>query len=109
MSSVKKIAVILLIVSLILIQVMNPVVRAEEINFNNLFGNEITDNEGNGSDLNVPANNAVENNTPVENTANTNNTTLPKTGANENILIALIGVCIISSVYAYKKVKEYNM
>lgn len=116
MSGMKKMAVIFVIVALILLQVMNPVVKAEELDLGNLFGNEITDNDGNGSDLNVPANNTVENNIPVNNATvdntpnkNTNNTTLPKTGANENMLIVLISVCVISSIYAYKKVKEYNV
>ena len=50
-------------------------------------------------------------NNKVNNVVNnkTNNTTLPKTGTSENVLIALMAICVISSVYAYKKVKEYNM
>ena len=116
-SKVKKIASILLIVGLICIKLINPTVNAEEIDINSLFGNEI----GNGSDLNTQQENIVENtaNKQVQNTTNnqvnnvvnnkTNNTTLPKTGTSENVLIALMVICIVSSVYAYKKVKEYNM
>lgn len=119
-SRIKKILVLLVIVGLIFIQILNPRVNAEGINVNDIFGNEITDEEGNGSDLNKTSNdttldNAVNDatnktNNTVNNTTNTtNNTTLPKTGTSENVLIVLIGVCAISGVYAYKKVKEYNM
>lgn len=131
-SRIKKILVLLLIIGLIFIQVLNPKVHAEGLDINNLFGNEITDEEGNGSDLNNVENNVVANNTVNNNTSlnsilsnntvanntttnntttnnTTNNTTLPKTGTSENILISLMVICAISGVYAYKKVKEYNM
>lgn len=47
-------------------------------------------------------------NTTVNKTTNTNKT-LPKTGTNENIIIGLMVVCTLAGVYAFKKVKDYNM
>lgn len=123
-SKVKKIAILSLIIGLIFIQVLNPKVNAEALDFNNLFGNQMGNEIGNHNNLtleNNTANNAVNNqvnnttNRTVNNTINkvvnnnTNKTTLPKTGANENILITLMVICAISGVYAYRKVKEYNM
>lgn len=129
-SRIKKIIVLLVIIGLIFIQILNPKVNAEGIDINNIFGNEITDDEGNGSDLNNAVNNTsldnivneaanntsnnatnnVVNNTTKNTTNNTsNNSTLPKTGTSENVLLLLMGICAISGIYAYKKVKEYNM
>lgn len=116
-SKVKKIAVLLLIIGLIFIQVLNPRVNATSFDLNSLLGNEMGNQIGDDGNVtvggnNTVENNAIENNTSVNNTSvNTqkNNTTLPQAGANENMIIALIVICAISGVYAYKKVKEYNM
>ncbi len=70
------------------------------------------------SDLNEPiiepTQNNVENN--VEKPINTNNdnsiandSKLPQTGvASDTTLFIFIGICILSSVYAYVKIKKYN-
>lgn len=56
---------------------------------------------------NVTAANTTPNN--VNNTSSYNNTNLPKTGAEDYTAVYLIaGVCLVSAVYAYKKVKEYK-
>lgn len=52
--------------------------------------------------------------TPTNNTSyrtNTNtNTTLPKTGVNDGYVVAiLVTVCAISAIYAYKKIRDYNI
>lgn len=41
----------------------------------------------------------------------TNNTeTLPKTGVTDGYVVAiLVTVCAISAIYAYKKIRDYNM
>lgn len=70
------------------------------------------DNIAAGEENNVAENNVVENNV-VENTETNTNvennqpTELVKTGA-EEVSITLVAILAISSVYAYKKVKEYN-
>lgn len=62
---------------------------------------------------NVVANTQNTNlNTVRSNTANNStyqNTTLPKTGSNDFAVIGLAIVCGISAIYAYKKIKDYNM
>lgn len=73
---------------------------------------------------NAPANNtAVANNTATNNSALTstltpttpvNNTStlnqnLPKTGIADNtIVFAVVGVCAVAAIYAYKKVRDYK-
>ncbi len=73
---------------------------------------------------NSPANNAVANNTATNNsalsstltpTSTTNNTTstlnqnLPKTGIADNtIVFAVVGICAVAAIYAYKKVRDYK-
>ena len=43
------------------------------------------------------------------NTANTT-TTLPKTGVADGYVVAiLVGVCAVSAIYAYKKIRDYNV
>ena len=41
---------------------------------------------------------------------NTNTETLPKTGVTDGYVVAiLVTVCAISAIYAYKKIRDYNM
>ena len=110
---IKKIVILSIIIGTIFIQVLNPNVNATDYDFNAMFGNQMGTEIGNHTNLTIENN--TTNNNETDETGNkvvnnsTNKTTLPKTGANENILITLMVVCAISGVYAYKKVKEYNM
>ena len=58
------------------------------------------DNENTGNSLNIPIKDGeVENtNTPTE---------VPDTGL-EDLPWLIIGVCIVSAIFAYKKIKEYK-
>lgn len=54
--------------------------------------------------------------TPTVNTtdtyqnATTNTTTLPKTGENDIYVVSALGlVCVISAVYAYRKIRNFNI
>ncbi len=64
---------------------------------------------------NTPVNNTPVNNTPVKNTPATNiytptNTTkLPQTGIEDYALWLIIPVCIVSALYAFKKIRDYNV
>lgn len=50
----------------------------------------------------------LDNNTNKDNSVG-NNTKLPQTGvASDSILFVFIGICILSSVYAYVKIRKYN-
>ena len=74
-----------------------------------------TTNTANNGTIIVGGNNA-EATTPTVNTTGTYNatanttTTLPKTGENDVYIIGALGiVCVISAVYAYRKIRNYNI
>lgn len=49
-------------------------------------------------------------NTSYRTNTNTNTETLPKTGVTDGYVVAiLVTVCAISAIYAYKKIRDYNM
>ncbi len=118
-NKVTKILVLLLILGLIIIQAcrvgamsIGDIIGDDNTSLNALLGNETNT----GSDLFNDANTATNTSNTATNTTNlisnsTTNTnkTLPKTGTNENIIIGLMVICTIAGVYAFKKVKDYNM
>ena len=55
--------------------------------------------------------NVIQNTTNTSTSYRTNNTeTLPKTGVTDGYVVAiLVTVCAISAIYAYKKIRDYNM
>lgn len=71
---------------------------------------------------NTPANNTATNNTATNSaltstltpTTPANNTStlesnLPKTGIADNtIVFAVVGVCVVAAIYAYRKVRDYK-
>ena len=49
-------------------------------------------------------------NTSTSYRTNNNTETLPKTGVTDGYVVAiLVTVCAISAIYAYKKIRDYNM
>lgn len=49
-------------------------------------------------------------NTNTSYRTNTNTETLPKTGVTDGYVVAILAtVCAISAIYAYKKIRDYNM
>ena len=74
---------------------------------NNTIENNTTTN--NTITNNTTTNNTTTNNTVSTNTAKNNTTnSMPNTGI-ESTSIVIIAICIISAVYAYKKIREYNV
>ena len=121
-SKITKILVLLLIIGLIIMKVFSVGVSASTIDAILSGGNEIEPDENTVNDpagnnvLNDPLNDALANtntntntNTNLTNLNTNNNTSLPKTGTNENIIIGLMVICTAAGIYAFKKVKEYNM
>ena len=50
------------------------------------------------------------NTTDTYQNATTNTTTLPKTGENDIYVVSALGlVCVISAVYAYRKIRNFNI
>ena len=60
--------------------------------------------------INTTTNTNVNTNTNTSYRTNTNTETLPKTGVTDGYVVAiLVTVCAISAIYAYKKIRDYNM
>lgn len=115
--SLLKIFTVIAIIALIMMQLYKIEATSSFQEFlgengenSSLNTNIATNNTANNVDNNV-ANNTANNtvNNTVNNTSNTNNTKLPQTGTNENILIGLIVVFSVVGVYTFKKVRDYNI
>lgn len=119
-NKVVKILILLLVLTLIVIQtcrvgamtidqILGPGNEASDLTENTASNNTATDL------LNTATNttNNTANTTPItsisNNTTTNTNKTLPKTGTNENIIIGLMVICTVAGIYAFKKVKDYNM
>lgn len=60
--------------------------------------------------INTTTNTNVNTNTNTSYRTNKNTETLPKTGVTDGYVVAiLVTVCAISAIYAYKKIRDYNM
>lgn len=111
--------VLVLCVSLIVMLFSTSVMAAEEIDLtetlNNMSNNANTNtnntntNNSNSNRANTNTNNTNNANSNTNNSSIYNNTSLPKTGITDSIPIAVLLVVFgISSVYAYKKIKDYK-
>lgn len=70
-------------------------------NLNITPGNNTTDDENTGNSINIPIKDGELNentNTPTE---------VPNTGL-EDLPWVIIGICAVSAIFAYKKIKEYK-
>lgn len=81
---------------------------------NSASANNANTNTGNTNTNAIASNSSNTNNTNTSNT-NTNNSSvyansnLPSTGIGESLPLALlVVVCVISAIYAYKKIKDYR-
>lgn len=120
MSKMKKIIMLamIMLISFVLV-VMSTTVKATDTtidiggDLNISTGNETTANTANADvtpSINTTGNSDVIQ--PVTNTTEGNSTadTLPQTGVTEDITVMFfIAVCAVSAVYAYKKIRDYNM
>ena len=78
---------------------------------------DITTDDGSANDTATPSVNTETVNTegvqiiqPETNTATNDEGELPQTGVTEDITVMFfIVVCIISAIYAYRKIKDYNV
>lgn len=85
-----------------------PILSGNETDENAITANEIAANQ-------IAANEAATNSQVIQPTTNTagssySNNSLPQTGVTEDITVMFfIIVCVISAIYAYKKIRDYNM
>ncbi len=108
MKMVRKVLSVILIISLLFVVLQTSVLATDDELFQ-----QIQDLVGETNTTNTT--NTTNNVTNIANTTNTTNNTssnetLPKTGITEDYaIIAFAVVCGISAIYAYKKVKNYNI
>ena len=105
MKNSKVIMEIVIIISLLL--ALSTVVLADNTQI--IIGGGST-NTQNDTATNIPNVINTTTNTNTSYRTNTNTETLPKTGVTDGYVVAiLVTVCAISAIYAYKKIRDYNM
>lgn len=120
-SNLIKVVLVLGISLMVMLSTTN--VMAAEVDLTNTLNNSSSDNSSNTNNSNSNSNSSNSNsnrtnNTNTNRTNNTNNTNnssvynntnLPKTGISDSIPVALLLVVFgVSSVYAYKKIRDYK-
>ena len=70
----------------------------------NTTSNSIDNNTSNNT-INNTVNNTTNN---TNNAANNNTVAMPYTGVNNSVIV-IIAVCGVSAIYAYKKIRDYNV
>lgn len=107
----KKIMLVF-IAMIILVMAIMPIVKASDNNPFNILNEDDTNNTQNATNDEKPAANSEKptiNDEP--NTENTNvaENKLPQTGvAEDTTLFVFIGICLVSAIYAYTKIKNYK-
>lgn len=107
----KKIMLVF-IAMIILVMAIMPIVKASENNPFNILNEDDTNNTQNATNDEKPAANSEKptiNDEP--NTENTNvaENKLPQTGvAEDTTLFVFIGICLVSAIYAYTKIRNYK-
>lgn len=118
MSKLKKTAILLIILFLLVVLGINVNATNGDIDLGDLLGNSLS-NETANTELNTTLNETTntETNTqgneiiqPDTNKESTSEKDLPQTGVTEDITVMFfIIVCIIVSIYAYKKIRDYRV
>ena len=107
----KKIMLVF-IAMIIFVMAIMPIVKASENNPFNILNEDDTNNTQNATNDEKPAANSEKptiNDEP--NTENTNvaENKLPQTGvAEDTTLFVFIGICLVSAIYAYTKIRNYK-
>lgn len=106
----KKELIICIMTIVALLFTIRTTFAADTINELNNTGANNT-NTYNTMPNNTPANTNTNRNTNTNTNKNTNkntNTTLPQTGIDSS-MVFIIAICGISAIYAYKKIRDYNI
>lgn len=107
----KKIMLVF-IAMIILVMAITPIVKASEENPFKMLNEDDTNNTQNTTNDEKPTTNSEKptiNDEP--NTENTNaaENKLPQTGvAEDTTLFVFIGICLVSAIYAYTKIRNYK-
>ena len=107
----KKIMLVF-IAMIIFVMAIMPIVKASDNNPFNILNEDDTNNTQNATnDEKGAANNEKPTINDEPNTENTNvaENKLPQTGvAEDTTLFVFIGICLVSAIYAYTKIKNYK-
>ena len=107
----KKIMLVF-IAMIIFVMAIMPIVKASDNNPFNILNEDGTNNTQNATNDEKPAaNNEKPTINDEPNTENTNvaENKLPQTGvAEDTTLFVFIGICLVSAIYAYTKIKNYK-
>ena len=107
----KKIMLVF-IAMIIFVMAIMPIVKASDNNPFNILNEDDTNNTQNATNDEKPAaNNEKPTINDEPNTENTNvaENKLPQTGVVEDTtLFVFIGICLVSAIYAYTKIKNYK-
>ena len=107
----KKIMLVF-IAMIIFVMAIMPIVKAGDNNPFNILNEDDTNNTQNATNDEKPAaNNEKPTINDEPNTENTNvaENKLPQTGvAEDTTLFVFIGICLVSAIYAYTKIKNYK-
>ena len=107
----KKIMLVF-IAMIIFVMAIMPIVKASDNNPFNILNEDDTNNTQNATNDEKPAaNNEKPTINDEHNTENTNvaENKLPQTGvAEDTTLFVFIGICLVSAIYAYTKIKNYK-
>lgn len=107
----KKIMLVF-IAMIIFVMAIMPIVKASDNNPFNILNEDDTNNTQNATNDEKPAaNNEKPTKNDEPNTENTNvaENKLPQTGvAEDTTLFVFIGICLVSAIYAYTKIKNYK-
>lgn len=107
----KKIMLVF-IAMIIFVMAITPIVKASDNNPFNILNEDDTNNTQNATNDEKPAaNNEKPTINDEPNTENTNvaENKLPQTGvAEDTTLFVFIGICLVSAIYAYTKIKNYK-
>lgn len=109
MSNVLKKTLLVLGVIILISAVALPLISKVKATNEDLDLNSLIDD---GDDNNTANNNTENTNVTLndKDNKNTSENTIPKTGVTEDItVIGFIVVCVGSAVYAYRKVRSYNV
>lgn len=111
-SNLIKLFSILLISIMVIMFTSNVLAATDTDDFSDLTNTLNNTNNTNTNSSNTNTNDTNTNSSNVNKSNNTsiyNNTNLPKTGIEDSIPVAILVVIFgISSIYAYKKIKEYK-
>lgn len=109
----RKIMPVILILMVSLLFIMTYEVKATSdnpITLNLITGNETTtDQNAVATNNDTQANSQVIQPNTNQTVTNSNGNTLPQTGITEDITVMFfIVVCVVSAIYAYKKIRDYR-